>query len=183
MKIFLATCFLALTLVANAATIYDTYGTGDSYDTGTGWSVNSHQSIATPFTVGSAMNLTSVRLALSGFADYTVTLAVGGSTAPGATLESWSVIGGGNVTLTPASTLALAAGDYYIVAESSDFGGWFWNDTSHVGPFSFTSSSNWLASNGTTGVMRIEAEPVPEPMTMLALGIGALGVARRRRSS
>ncbi len=55
--------------------------------------------------------------------------------------------------------------------ELGGFGDWTWNSTGDSGPFSFTNPANtW---NGTSehlrSVYRVEATPVPEPASLIAL--------------
>ncbi len=169
---------------ANATIIYDTFNTGDTY-LNSGWLVDPSQSVATPFSVSTSANLGSITLALLGSSQpFTVSLAFGGSVAPGSVLESWTVPGsGGVVTVTPTSTLNLGVGDYYVIAETTGSGGWFLNSIGFNGPFSYTNSNVWLQSNDQpTGVMRIETEAVPEPASFAALGAGAISLLRRRRA-
>lgn len=178
----------ALLFISLAATtsfadvIYNTYAEDGSFMS-QGWLIDATQSIATPFEVTQAVKLDAITLSFNRNADITISLAKGGSIAPGERLMTWNTYTYGTTKLTPSSTLVLGPGSYYVVAESpNDSTGWCQNSIHAIGDFSsYHPGSNWYGDNDVTGVMKIEATPVPEPASMLALGMGSLALLRRRR--
>lgn len=191
---------------AHAGTIFTTFGTGQSFNTGgTSLTINggpSGESIAEPFTPGSNTSVGSVALALFGSAPMSLTLETASSGAPSG---SGTVIAASftpNAVSAQVFTFALSAPyavnagtQYWLVAQSSDTTGDGWAPA--LG--SVTSPSSYYLSAGTTtwtslapcnvlafSVSTPTSATVPEPASLPLLGTGmllALALARRPRGT
>lgn len=168
--------------LASADTLYNNFAPGDTYNENSGWTINNAQSVANPFDVTGNYVLTSVTIALRTGSDYRVSLCEGGAVAPGSALFSWSALGGGFQVLTPNTIVNLTTGPYYVRVDylSGISGLWYKGTPDDVGPFSYTNNGSWSSDSFARGVYRVEATPVPEPASLLALG-GLVGAAIRRR--
>jgi hypothetical protein len=179
---------------AYAATIYSTFGPGDSYETTAGWTIGGGgQEIAASFSPGFDATLDSIRLAqffVFGTNDFTVYLAADGGGEPGTAIESFFGVPfteGGILTLPSALNPFLNAGStYWLVVTAPDllasWGAWNYNDQGLSG-FSYRAGGDWTASTvGETPAFEVNGTAaVPEPATLLLLGTGLGAVAARRR--
>jgi hypothetical protein len=123
---------------ADAQTVYNTFGPGNSFDTLTSWGVYSTGTVATGFTVGTVgVNiLYGISLALLSGQTYTVYLMTSVSGLPGTVIDSWTIAGAGTYqTLRPDKKIDfLPAGSYFVVATSTvNYGGWSYNNIGSTG--------------------------------------------------
>jgi hypothetical protein len=186
MRTFFSFASLAFAAASQATIIYDTFGPGNTYDTGNAWGLSDEESIGIPFSVTGDKSLNTLDLALTGSStDYTISIRYGGSTTPGASIYSWTVSApsDGVYSLAPTGAVLLPTGDYYVRAENDAAfgGGWFWNSIGFTGTRVSNYGGTWHTFGGTTSVMRIDATAVPEPASLAALGLGATALLRRRK--
>lgn len=181
--------FIALvatsTTFSSASVVFNNFGAGDAYDTNFWLGLPGTQKLAKKVTSTTNQNLTLVKLALVTGADYEVTFTSASSGAPGSTLSSWNVLGGGVVSLSPVSTVNLVIADYFVVVRSinATTGAWYLNNTGNNTYMQFDARNGWTNQTGTSPVLRVEANAVPEPATLSVCALGAAAVIRRRRKN
>jgi hypothetical protein len=191
---------------ARAQVVVSTFGPGDSYDHTTGFLLAVGNSYAQPFVYSGAEGvlLQQIRLALDDATDpYTISFRRGIDLNSADVLEVWTedVSAPGIVTMTSVLVPVLTPGDmYWIVAQSptvpyyphTGLGTWFFNDHGAVGAgASFLFAPNWQYYSGlTTSAFDVTVAPAdvtPEPVTMVLLGTGLVGIGaarlRRRKKS
>jgi hypothetical protein len=197
-----------LTLSARADVVADTFGPGDSYDTGTvrviagaGSVLFNYRSAAITFIPSATVSLTGIELALrhlNGTNSYKITLALDAGGQPGTALESWFVsppTPTGIVPLTSVTSVAspqLDAGTmYWLMAQStasvqSCF--WYVNDqgfnTGSVKTQITSGATPWIAIANPDLAFRVSgtAAVAPEPAALGLLALpSAMIMARLRR--
>jgi hypothetical protein len=164
------------------------------------------RSAAMPFTPNSNYDLTQIIIALGNVdtpgADVIVSInADSGGGSPGNVLELWTVTPANwayaynpyapEVLNSTGPTIVLLAGQqYWVTASCGDCdSAWNLNSTGVTGTVGvYPAYGNGWNTEGpdTTGAFEVSGDPVgaPEPgtMTLLGLGLGALGIFRRRRT-
>ena len=189
----------------HAGVIFNTFGPGDAYQTGTGWTLGypgTGFSQGDAFTPVSTATLGSVELAVglvSGPNDLLVWLMSDSSGQPGSVIESWSFSGAmgdfgyynpplvGNSALHP---LLSGGTQYWLIAGTptdQTWAAWNFNSIGHTGPHaSRTGSGSWGTDDDTTGAFRISSyeSAIPEPGTwcLVLAGIALLGARRLIRA-
>lgn len=191
----IALCSLSISSVVNAAVAYDSFGVGDSYNINVGWTVtgpsNSLGKISTAFQFTSAVTggVGKISLALGSILGTTsyINLYSDAGDSLGTLLGSWSHTGasgtfgtnGAKIVIDAGGVPSLASGQkYWLEAEatSSDNFAWNWTNT---GATANMIQGGTLFTDSDESAYRVET--VPEPASLLVLGIGAL-LARRKRS-
>jgi hypothetical protein len=170
------------------------------------WSVRNTQYIGMSFTVGndfSAWTLDSVDIRALNFGattDFIVELHADSAGAPSvaalATLTGANPSITGNYNFTPISSITLTAGTtYWLTAESATSQyGWVrttstaestalsgWSIGNNIGA-SLDSGASWGTLNLNPAKFAINATGIPEPSSLLLLGIGSLAIIRRKRA-
>ncbi|MBS1707933.1 MAG: PEP-CTERM sorting domain-containing protein [Armatimonadetes bacterium] len=198
-KVIAAGAALIACQSAFAGIAYDNFGPGDTYNTNVGYTANNSFQSACQFTSADSGRLLSVTVGWSIFDgpnSGVVTLYNDNSNQVGSFITSWGFTNQGGpfpgqntpVTLTNAfPSITLTAGQKYWVevapGNSATYGIWNFNNTgagglrakSQDGGATYTYDNNFA-----TGSMRIET--VPEPASMVVLGLGALALRRRRKA-
>ncbi|MGO9137210.1 MAG: PEP-CTERM sorting domain-containing protein [Syntrophales bacterium] len=203
-------CFCGLFLLASSwcyAAAYSNLGPGGTYNQSSGWTIG-YPGVGfiqgDQFSPTATATLSDIEIALSyisGTGSSYVTLYNDNSGLPGSALESWTVTNSallpvfGNsatalYTLTSVVNPLLNAGTEYWLIASADSAVWdAWNQTSpgvysnhyctpgtDCGGGPIFSGGQWVM-----GAFEINGARVPEPTTMLLLGLGLIGLAGVRR--
>lgn len=189
---------------ASAATIFDNFGPGNSFSASgrivQGPAVGTIGDVdqASSFTVGATdFLLTNISLGINvqsppnvgtGPLDVLLTTDAGGS--PGAVLRTLPInvnsTGEQVITVVDGTQILDANTTYWVVADGmGEFdGSWRFNDTGDVGLTAGRSNGNpWnVRPADDRYALRVEGRVVPEPATpwLLSLGLGSLGIMRRR---
>lgn len=190
--------------------VFNDFGPGSSYESGTGWTVAGSSSSAgmyyasaMPFTPSGDFNLAQIDIALSyisGDESFVVDLDSDNGGTPGSVLASWTLTSGlpsfGSCcsvnTLTPTSTVSLSDGvQYWLVASPSDPGGtawgaWNFNNTGATGNVLYQTSPGGAFTppgGNTLGAFDVLGNsPVPEPASAgMTLGAALFGGLLWRR--
>jgi hypothetical protein len=205
-------CAAALVLLAGATqaaradVIFNNFGSGDSYLTDIGWTIGRPPGQvffeqADSFTVhGTDFNLSGITAAAGNVLGpnvYSVGVYTDAGNMPGSLLEMFNFsnlgqFGLNNPPLVGNSSLQPLLQDghtYWLVYSTSDT---TWaaanlNSTNDIGGHVFrTNGGAWGFSSDIHGAFRVEGDPVPEPGTLVLLGMGALGLVGygyRRRTT
>jgi hypothetical protein len=184
---------------ANAQTVFDSFGPGDTFDTSIAYLIDPIGSLGFMFTPSFSGPLSSISIALSDNSSVvnSVDVFLTDSSAPGTlpnTLESWSLAGLPNysVAYTPsllasvAHPILTAGTTYTLYAKSTGDMTWNRNTLGMTGNYVFSSNgTNFGAGSGLAqGAFRVNlaSSSAPEPGTLALLAIGGtIGVLRRRR--
>ncbi|MGC8669497.1 MAG: choice-of-anchor R domain-containing protein [Chthonomonadales bacterium] len=191
--------------------VFNNFGPGDAYNTGTGWTLGtgSNYIVGEQFTPSASGTLDKIELALGlmdGLNSAKVYLVADSSGQPGATvLENWTttsmgVFGHNNPLLVfnSAAHPSLTSGTpYWIYVDATTnspttWAVWNWNSTGGTGPRASSTNGGvtWSVSPGDTqGAFRVTvqgpggATPVPAAPVVSAIGAGvyALCFFRKRR--
>lgn len=182
---------LALAPGAGAATIYSTFGHGDTFSGG-GWLIKSGNAPASSFVVapGADFRFESAELALStSFAgEVTIRLHDDSGGVPGVVLETFTLdlansagaIHGVTSTLTP----VLSSGETYWISTigvGGYTGAWNWSPAAKGLAYTFAGAGQWAPyptlEAGAFRVNGVSLAAVPEPASLAMAGLGILGVA------
>lgn len=184
--------------VARADVLVNTFGSsGLGYFAAAGWSIDSSQSIGKTFTIANDYNFTEIDLALrldDDAGQMLVSLRSDNGGQPGTTLESFTVtdaFGAGNsgvYNLASTTNALMTAGTYYVTIDSINGSTGKWNLSNAGGSGAMVASndggSTWTNFTDTNGAITVQGTlPVPEPLSMAALGMGCIALIRRRRNS
>lgn len=196
-RISLISVGLLAAAAANADLAFSSYGPGNSFNT-TGWTIST---LASPlnFNVYMAEQFTSATtgelsaLSFGYYHYYGGNLTVGiyadnGNNQVGATLGTWDVSAttdGGAICNVPVSAgINLAAGQKYwvgLIPHDDTWIMWGWRSDWGGGLL----QRRYLTSTDTLGDLQsafsVETQAVPEPTTIAAMSLGALGLLRRRK--
>ena len=195
---------LSLTSASLGDVLFDNFGFGDTYQTGTGWTLSEGAPVNTDWDQGDAFTigggdffLDSIELAIGLvvgqnriFIDVYTT--VGG--LPGGIIDS-AVIDGqmgqfGNanppiVALFSGSVTLFDGEQYFVIAstDSNTWAAWNLNNVGDVGPHAQRQNLGaWSVSNNTRGAFRVNGTLVPAPGVLALLGVAGLVARRRRRT-
>jgi hypothetical protein len=191
---------LALATGASADVVFNNFGAGDAYNTGTGYTISAGAPINTDWDQGNSFvvtgdtySLTSIEVAIgyvTGTNMVTFTLHEDNAGVPGNVLESFDFVnmgpfGNNNAPMEGASVAnpTLQEGSTYWLIASSANNSWLaWNLNSIGDTRPRAARQNlgpWGVNNDTSAVFRINGV-VPAPGALALLGVGLLGVRRRR---
>jgi hypothetical protein len=195
---------ISLSASSQAQNAFNTFGPGQSYNTGTGWTISGSSftfgnfAPAMGFTSAATGNLDNVALALGGIAGtgVVVSLFTDNAGMVGTVLESWTVTsmpsfgsGGAPVVLANAvSGLSLTAGtSYWLGAAPIDAGSlaaWNWNNQGITGPFSDSADGGMTYPTPRKDTLSAFSVTVtPEPSSIAVMGLGLLPLLTLRRKS
>jgi hypothetical protein len=192
----------AASALAPAAIIYNNFDGVDGYS-GSGWTISggttpSYFQQGFSFTSLVTGNLGSITVSLNYVAGpnaFTLNLWSDASGLPGSALGSWAANSlpafGASPTVisTPGGPLLSAGTKYWLTAQaptgSGSWASWAQTNTGASSTRAFKQASGDPWSNGGSGVeggMRLQTAPVPEPITLVVLGFGAVAAMRRKRA-
>ena len=203
MKLTLIGLGLAAASLSSAQVFVNTFGGGDTYNTGSGATISGLGGpIASEFVQGfqfSSANTGSIgqmviamghivgtpQVTMRLYADNSNTLGSQVGSDYTTTVNSGS-FGGGTEVITRdvsgAGWTVTAGQNYWLMAQSANDAWLAWNLSTDGGTYTRASINNGGApSYFNDSGLAVRLEAVPEPASMIALGAGLLAVARRRR--
>lgn len=187
----MAVCSAALAQIA-----YNNFGPGDTFIGSDGWSIggSGEQGIALQFDSLATGMLVEIRFAsfyLTGSSDLQIQLREDSSNEVGAVIKTWNITKTdglpGTITALTSSdpSIVLTTGTTYWLGMSTNPGGhhgWNLNDQGDTGRLAFNFSGGSWNYTDPEFFSAFDVTVVPEPASMIALGIGVAAlVARRRR--
>lgn len=202
MKAFFVFGAVAAVALSSAQSFVNTFGSGDSYFTGSGSTISGLGSAVGvkfvqgfQFTAGNSGSVSQMVVAMghvTGTPQVTMRLYSDSGNTLGSQIGSdyttsinANSFGTGNEIITrdvSAAGWSMTSGqNYWLLAQSPNDAWLAWNDSNSSSGLKVLISNDGAPgySNGTHMAVRLEA--VPEPASMIALGAGLLAVARARR--
>lgn len=168
-----------------------------AYNAGSSWFINPTQTQGFQFTTTATGILTGLQIAMNNVstADGRAAFSVGlyansGTDTLGTLLGTYSGASTGANYQTATSALAsvavggspvtiTAGSKYWLVASSGNF--LAWNTSLSGRARHYQAGSGYYFDGSTSSAFSVQVNPVPEPVTSLALGLGAMALIRNRR--
>lgn len=195
-------CFSLAAVSSQATVVFNTFGPGDSTSS-SGWGYGDlfDTRVASQFTSSESGTLDVIKVKLlagGGTGVSTISLFEDSGNDIGTLMASFTVdvttAGVKTITNTDPSLELVAGGKYWLEAKSAVgsnvYGGWNINNQNIRGFLKFgavlgnasnPTSTYTVGNNALLPGFSVEVSPVPEPASMLALGLVASAVAVRRR--
>lgn len=195
--------FLAAALCAAAAgradVAFNSFDTGDTYNPNRGITIATatssagRQSAAMQFTSATSGFLSSVVVPVwrvSGAGSFQVGFYADDDTDVGTELASWTAtatVRNEIFTFSAPAGISLVAGAKYwvgMIAQDDSWLAWSYRPSGATpvnGPYAINYELQDGSVSGEQSAFRVETQPVPEPASMAALGLGAAALLRRRK--
>ena len=194
---------MALTSVSTADVIFNNFGEGDTYQTGTGWTLSDGAPLGNDTDQGDAFTVVGGSYFLDQI-DVAIGLVTGinrifldlyddAGGQPGSVLDSAVIdgqmgqFGGANapiVALFSGGTLLVEGVQYWVIASTDvdTWAAWNLNSTNDIGPHAIRQNMGaWGISDNTRGAFRVIGT-LPAPGALALFGLAGLGARRRRRA-
>ncbi len=199
---------IAFTVAAHAAEIYSTFGPGNSFNNGIGWTVSGPTSsvgdafsVASSFAVTQNYSLSSVDFAafhVSGMNSFTFSIISDNAGLPtgSAVFSTSTPVNPGTQSFAATGSL-LAGNTYWLVMEPggpNTWGAWNWNTTGATGAAFRTNGGAWVNNPGNTaptfrinGTLNSTALTPEVPAGVQAipvlLAVGGMALYQRRKKN
>ena len=194
-RVSLLATALCAAAFGHADVAFDSFGPGNTYDPNAGYTIGTstssfgYQSGAMQFTslaTGSLLSVTVPVRRSSGSGELKVGFYADNGNDVGAELASWMITVSGqsvNTLAAPAGISIVTGARYWVGLIAQGTSSLAWNNTqpSVSGRYAVNFDTQDGTVSGQQSTFRVETQPVPEPASMPALGLGAAALLRRRK--